>query len=253
MTDAREWPATAAAEKTVDAVRSADALRAALAAHAQQVTTAITDAGTRAVAGLALGQVFAGEPDVGRAMLRALDVDACYQVAAAASDLAMLAHDLTPEGRDAERTYREQHDTDTGRAVAEIHVASIMRLAYLGRQRDVARALAELTADERARLVTAVVEIGAALATSSAAHYPAPGEVPGAVCNGCPPGAPLLVWRAWATWETLAGPPVDAGGGWAHPNGVPADGHLPAAPRPGDELPLVGFAAADDQPGDGRE
>lgn len=240
------------ADQRATAARSTDALRAALAAHAEQVTTAITEAGTRAVAGLALGQVFAGEPDVGRAMLRALDVDGRYQVAAAASDLAMLAYDLTPEGRDAEQTYREQQ-ADTGRAVAEIHVASIMRLAYLGRRGDVGRALAALTVDERARLVTAIVEIGAALAVSTAPQYTASGgEIPGAVCNGCPPGAPLLVWRAWATWEKLAGPPVDAGGGWAHPNGVPADGHLPTAARPGDEVPLVGFAAAD-QPGDGRE
>lgn len=230
MTDAREWPATAAAEKTVGAVRSANALRDALAAHAQQVTAAITDAGTRAVAGLALGQVFAGEADVARAMLRALDDAALHQVAATASDLSMLAYDLTPEGRDAEQTSRETRDADTGRAVAEIHVASIMRLAYLGRQHDVARAIAELTPDERERLVAGMEVLYIAMHDTG---RPAAVPDPGVNCVDCPPGAPALVWRSWA----------GNGGGWAHVAGTPGDGHLPRPLLPGDEVPLVGFGA----------
>lgn len=230
------------ASRRAAAVKSTDALRAALAAHAEQITTAITDAGTRAVAGLALGQVFAGEPDVGRAMLRALDDSALYQVAGAASDLSMLAYDLTPEGRDAEQTADETRDPATGRAVAEIHVASIMRLAYLGRQHDVARTLAELTADERARLVAGMETLYVAMHDGQ----PSPaGPDPVVGCDRCPAGSPPLVWRAWA----------GAGGGWAHTGGTPLDGHLPQPLlAPGDEVPLVGFAGHPaDEPSDGRE
>lgn len=229
------------ASRRAAAVKSTDALRAALAAHAEQITTAITDAGTRAVAGLALGQVFAGEPDVGRAMLRALDDSALYQVAGAASDLSMLAYDLTPEGRDAEQTADETRDPATGRAVAEIHVASIMRLAYLGRQHDVARTLAELTPDERERLVAGMEVLYIAMHDT---RPPTAVPDPGVNCHGCPPGAPPLAWRSWA----------GNGGGWAHVAGTPHDGHLPQPVLPGDEVPLVGFAghpAA--EPGPGRE
>jgi hypothetical protein len=180
-----------------------DALGRALAAAAEQVRTAFSDAGTRAVAGLALGQVFAGEPDIAAGMLRALSPHQLGETAAAAGDLARLALSLTPS------------PAEPPEALAAL------RAACDGRLRQVRQLVALLDAEQVARLRTAVETLYVALHDRTGDTVPDDEPV---YCGDCPDRAPALVWRAWA----------GQGGGWAHPGAVPDDGHFPR--------PLVGVA-----------
>jgi hypothetical protein len=178
-----------------------DALGRAIAAAAEQLSTAMTDAGTRAVAGLALGQVFAAEPDVAAGMLRALTPHQLGQTVAAAGDLAMLARSLSPD------------------APVPAEALDALRAACEGRLRQTRQAIAVLDAEQVDRLRTAVETLYVALHDRSGDTGP---DSPPVYCARCPEDAAALVWRAWA----------GQGGGWAHPGNVPADGHLP--------YPLVG-------------